>query len=35
MKHYEAPIVDVLSLAPCDVITSSFGGDTPIEDEEW
>lgn len=35
MKNYEAPIIDVLSLTLSDVITSSFGGDTPIEDEEW
>lgn len=32
---YEAPEVTVLSVSAMDVITSSFGGNTPLEDEEW
>ena len=32
---YEIPEIVVLMGSPIDVITSSFGGDTPIEDEDW
>ncbi len=35
MKIYETPSFDVISVAETDVITASFGGDTPLEDENW
>lgn len=35
MIAYEPPCIDVLSLSDIDVITASFGGNTPLEDEVW
>ena len=32
---YEIPEIVVLMDSPIDVITSSIGGNTPLEDEEW
>lgn len=34
-SSYESPAIDVLTLSPTDVLTASFGGNTPLEDEEW
>lgn len=35
MREYEAPVIDFAPLTECDVISTSLGGDTPLEDEEW
>jgi hypothetical protein len=32
---YESAEIVVLTVSPTDIITSSFGGNTPLEDEEW
>ena len=35
MREYEAPEIDLVTLTNADVISTSLGGDTPLEDEEW
>ena len=32
---YESPTIVILALTSTDILTSSFGGNTPIEDEDW
>lgn len=32
---YETPKIELLLLGGSDIIVTSFGGDTPLEDENW
>lgn len=34
MKEYENPTLEIISITE-DIISTSFGGNTPLEDEEW
>lgn len=35
MKYYEEPSLEVITLTDTDVLTTSFGGDTPTADWNW
>ena len=35
MNTYEVPKIEMLLSDTTDIIATSFGGDTPLEDEEW